>query len=169
MTDNAYHAKEWLEHLGDLYDKARKTERVTEDLRDRINSAVSSYENIGSGRADLIVRQQQREDRLLDYSVKRAQFEREYLQFVRQEFIVMNVLERMRDRRKALILFDRYINRIGWNDMLKLKRYELKRSSLLRLHRQALEELAELLTTEEPRAISETEAVIREYIAKVSA
>lgn len=169
MTDQAYRAKKWLNRTVELYEQAQKTNSTLLLIESRINSAVSSYENIGRGRTDPMVRQQQKEDALLDYSVKREQYEKEYMQFVRQEIISMKVLERLDNRFHAVILFDRHINRISINDMSKLKRYDMKKTQLYNHYQLALNELSILLDTEEPRAIHETDEYIRSYLQNETA
>lgn len=169
MTDAAYKAKLWLEQLSDFYADAEKTRREIELIESRINCAVSSYEHTGAGRADLIVRQQQHEDALLNYSVKREEYERKYMRFVKQEFACMILFEQLGNRLHGLILFDRYINRIKFDDMPKLKRYEIKKRQIYRTFTDALEELAPLLDKEEPQAIQAAEDAIKNYIAQASA
>lgn len=167
MTDKAYQTKKWLNRLIDLYDRAEKIRNQINVMESYINNAVSNYENSGRGRTDLIVRQQQREDALLTYSMKQAEYDKEYMKFVREELITINVLDRMENRRHAVLLFDRYINRLKWEDIIKSKRYDMKKSQLLNHHTQALEELALLLATEEPRAIQETDKAIHTALERI--
>lgn len=169
MTDAAYQAKEWLERLGELYEQAEKIEREISIMEDHINNAVSNYEYTGRGHTDLIVRQQHREDALLDYSAKKAQYEREYLKFVKEEIITLKVLDRMKNREHAALLMNRYINRLTWEEISKLKRHNQQAAQTQKKHRLALEELSTLLNTEEPRAIREAETLIQSYYKKDSA
>ena len=164
MTDEAYKAKEWLERLGELYARAEKIEKELCIIADRLNKAVINYENAGSGKADLMIRQQQHEDALISYSDKKAQCERAYLKFVKEEFITIDVFESMRNKTHVALLFDRYINRMTWQDIIKLKKYELKYTQLHRHHRKALEELAAVLPSEEPRAIRAIDERFRKLI-----
>lgn len=168
MTNEAYAAKQWLYRLFDLYDQAEKTRHEIEDLESRINNAVSNYENIGRGQADLIVRQQQHEDALIDYSIKKEQYENEYYQFIRQEMATLNIIDRLSDYTHRAILIDRYINRSNWKTIEKLYSHHCKRSQLFRLHKNALEELAGLLTTEEPKAIEEADKALQEARARLN-
>ena len=163
MTDSAYQAKEWLNRLIDLFEKSEQTKQALIFLESKVNNAVANYENTGRGKADLIVRQEQHEDLLIAYSIKREQYEKEYMEYVRQEFITMNVLERMKNRRHAQILFGRHINRMTIDEMEKSGRYGLKRSRLYSEYRQALDDLGQLLKTEEPQAIKKADATIKEY------
>ena len=64
---------------------------------------------------------------------------------------------------------------VGWSDgynmadedIIKSKRYDLKKSQLLNHHTQALEELTLLLATEEPRAIQETDKAIHTALERI--
>ena len=169
MTDAAYKAKSWLNRLIDLYDTAEKTRHEIEVIESRINNAVSNYENTGRGRSDLIVKQQQHEDALIDYSIKCADYERQYFEFVRQEMITINVIHRIPDGRARALLIDRHINRNSIETIAKQNYYGLKKSQLFRLYNQALEMLAALLDTEEPRAIQETDQTIKEHQKQATA
>ena len=169
MTDEAYHAKEWLEVLDDLYYQAKKTERAVEEIASRINSAVSSYESIGSGRADLIVRQQQHEDRLLDYSMKREQYDREYFAFVKMELVAFRLFDRMKSGLHAGLLMNRHITHMKWSEIEKLYKDRYKKRSLIRHYHLALEEFYPLIQTEEPVAIQEVEQVIKDFKNRATA
>lgn len=169
MTDAAYQAKEWLERLEELYMQAEKIEREISIMEDHINNAVGNYEYTGRGHTDLIVRQQQREDALLEYSAKKAKYEREYLKFVKEEIITLKVLDRMKNREHAVLLINRYINRLSWEKISNRKRYNPLTAQTQKKHVMALEELSTLLKTEEPRAIQEAESYIRNYYKKASA
>ena len=169
MTDEAYHAKEWLESLEDLHYQAKKTERIVEEIASRINNAVSSYENVGSGRADLIVRQQQHEDRLLDYSMKREQYDREYFAFVRQELIAYRLFDRMRNSFHVALLMNRHINLYKWSEIEKLYKDRYKRRALTRHYQQALEEFYPLIQKQEPVAIQEVEQIIKDFKNRATA
>lgn len=169
MTESAYKAKEWLNRTIDLYDKAEKTAREIKLIESRINKAVMNYESAGSGSADPIVRQQQHEDALLEYSEKMAKYDKEYLAFVRQEFITIYVLDSMKNRRAANILFMRHISRYSIKEIAKDGTINLKESQLYNLYKSALEELAPLLITEEPKAIKEVEEQIRERQTQATA
>lgn len=169
MSDEAYKAKEWLERLGELLEKAEKIEKELYIMEAHINNAVGNYENNGRGKTDLIVRQQHREDALIAYSAKRAQYEKEYFKFVKEEIITLNVIERMSNHLHAAILIDRYINRLTWDKIVKRKNHTLKKAQTFKHHVEALEELSKLLKTEEPRAIRKAEEFIRDYYKKASA
>ena len=106
MTDKAYQTKEWLNRLIDLYDRAEEIGNQINVMESYINNTVSNYENSGRGRTDLIVRQQQREDALISYSMKQTEYDKEYMKYVREELITINILERMDNRLHAHILFD---------------------------------------------------------------
>lgn len=169
MTDAAYKAKNWLNRLIDLYDTAEKTRRAIEVCESRINNAVSNYESTGRGRTDPIVRQQQREDALIQYSELKAKYERQYFEFMRQELITINVIDKLPDDRARALLIDRHINRTSIAAMEKGKFYNLKRAQLFRLYNEALELLAPLLETEEPRAILETDKYIKKHQRQATA
>lgn len=169
MTDAAYKAQEWLEQLRDLRADADKTQREIELIESRINCAVSHYENTGAGRADLVVRQAQREDALLTYSLKKEEYERKYMRFVKQEFITFNLLDRMKRGLHAGIIISRYITLMTWPEIERLYKGRYKRRQLFREHAQALEEFAPLLEHEEPAAIKEAEAKIKEYQSRATA
>lgn len=169
MTDAAYKAKNWLNRLIDLYDTAEKTRRAIEVCERRINNAVSNYENTGAGRTDPIVRQQQKEDALIEYSELKAKYERQHFEFMRQELITINVIDRLNDPRASAILLDRHLNRRSINEIAKKNYYNLKKSQLHRIYNAALEMLAPLLETAEPQAIQETDERIKAYQRQATA
>lgn len=169
MTDEAYKAKTWLNRTIDLYQQAEKTENALKLIESRLNSAVANYENTGSGSSDLVVRQQRHEDLLLDYSMKKEQYEREYMRFVRQNLITMNVLDRMENRLHSSILFARFINRYSFKEIEKKNFFNLKRSQLYNHYNEALNELGLLLTTEEPKAIQKAEETIKKHLNQATA
>jgi len=169
MTDAAYKAKNWLNRLIDLYDTAEKTRHEIEVIESRINNAVSNYETTGAGRTDPIVRQQQKEDALIEYSELKAKYERQYFEFMRQELITINVIDRLNDSRASAILLDRHLNRRSINEIAKKNYYNLKKTQLHRIYNEALEMLAPLLETAEPQAIQETDERIKEYQRQATA
>lgn len=169
MTDAAYNAKNWLNRLIDLYDTAEKTRRAIEVCESRINNAVSNYESTGRGRTDPIVRQQQREDALIQYSELKAKYERQYFEFMRQELITINVIDRLEDKRASAVLIDRHINRRSIKEIAKNNYYNLKKSQLHRVYNEALEMLAPLLETAEPQAIQETDIKIKKHQRQATA
>lgn len=161
MTDEAYQAKEWLNRTIDYYNEAEKARHVVELIETKLNNSVSSYEH--GVRLDPIMAQAKREDLLMEYSDKQAEYERRYTMFVRQELITINVLDRMKNRRYVAILIDRHINNKSIETMVKDGTYNLKKSQLYAQYRQALEELAPLLETVEPSAIREVEDMFNQY------
>ena len=165
MTDAAYHAKEWLEQCITLWDDAEKTRRKIEMIENKLNSAVSNYEH--GTRLDPVQAQARREDMLIDYSEKQAEFERKYGKFVRQEIITMNLLDRMKNKRHATILYRRFIIRESIEKMAKAKLFDYNRTYLYDIYRAALEEFEPLLRTEEPQAIQEAEEHIKQARAKL--
>ncbi len=167
MTDAAYKAQEWLEHLNDLYYDAEKTRKAIMLLESKINNAVRSYDASGRGASDLIVRQQQHEDALLTYSEKQTEYDRKYYQFVRQEIIALKLFSCMRNGFHAGLLMNRYFNRMKWTEIEKLHKDRCKKSSLRRHFRLALDEFAPLIETSEPQAIQEAERDIKETLIKI--
>lgn len=166
MTDAAFKAKNWLNRLIDLYDKTRTTETAIEIIKSRINSAVSNYENTGRGQADLIIRKAQKEDSMIEYSIKCEQYEKMYFEFMRQELITINVIEKMQNRRHASILLARHINRKSMKAILKENNFKLERTQLYKMYYEALEELAMILEREEPQAIEQADQTIKEIRQK---
>lgn len=162
MTDLARKAKEWLERTIELHENVKKLERQIKYLESRINHSVSSY-GYTSGKADLITRQQAHEDALLDLSDKREKHEQQYNELVKQELITINVLSRLSNSIYTNILIDRYIEHIKWKDIIDSSRYHYSKSQIFRYYDLALDELGKLLTSEEPRAIIETEKELIEH------
>ncbi len=165
MTDAAYNAKLWLEQCVTLYDDAEKTQRKIELIESKLNSAVSNYEH--GTRLDPVKAQARREDMLIDYSEKQAEYERKYAKFVRQEFITMNLLDRMKNKKKACILYRRFISRETIEQIAKDDFFGYKKTRLYDLYHAALEDFAPLLKTEEPQAIQEAEEHINQARTKL--
>lgn len=168
MTDAAYNAKQWLNRLIDLFEQAKETERALELIESRLNNTIRSYDYSGRGKTDLIVKQQQREDLLIDYSIKKGLHERQYNEYLLQEVITIKLFERMQNRRAAAILFCRYLNRETWKEIEKNNSFNLSRAQIQRDHAQGLEELAKLLENiEEPQRIQEAQLEIEEAREKL--
>lgn len=161
MTDAAEKAQEWLLTVIDLFEDAEKTQREIDLIESIINNAVSQYEFTGRGKTDLIVRQQQREDALLSYSEKKAEYERKYFKFVRHEIIALNLIKRMPNSFYGALLIDRYLSRCQWSDILKRYKYKYQRAQLYKYHAEALDMFSKYLETSEPQAIQEADADIK--------
>lgn len=165
MTEKAYKADEWLNKTVILYDDAEAIHRRIEVIEGKVNSAVSCYEH--GARLDPIQAQARRENLLLEYSQRQSEFETKYFKYVRQEIITMFLLNKMQNRKFALILYKRYINRETVEAIAKQKLFGYGRTQLYKFYGQALEEFASILQTEEPRAIQEAEKSIEKHRAKL--
>lgn len=161
MTDEAYQAKEWLNRTIDLYNEAEKARHIVELIETKLNSAVGNYEH--GSKLDPVMAQARRETLLIEYSEKKEEHERAYTRYVRQEFITLNVLDRMKNRRYVAILIDRHINHKSIETMAKEGTYDMQKTQLYNQYKMALEELAPLLATAEPAAIREVEASFNQY------
>lgn len=146
MTDSAYQAKEWMERLSDLYGQTQKTARIVDILSSRINSTVGNYESFGRGKTDLIVKQQQHEDALLDYSEMVSQYEKEERQYLRETARTRRVIEKMGDPDLIALAIDRYINLMKWEDIVSAE--HVSRAEAFRIHDRMLNKMAEVLKTE---------------------
>ena len=167
MTDAAIKAQEWLLTVGDLFEETEKVQRQIEVIESIINNAVGRYGSTGRGKTDLIVRQQQREDALLSYSEKQAEYERKYFKYVRYEIIALNLIDRLPNYLYAAILIDRYITRLKWSEIFKIYKDSYGKSQLYKLHAAALDMFSKYLETSEPQAIQEADADIKRIRKKL--
>lgn len=153
MTDAAYQAQEWINRTVELHEEIKKLNTAVKINESIVNNAVGKYQTTGRGKVDPIVLQQQREDALLEYSMLLDKVEKAERKLVKEELITVKVLEQMKNRLNAAILFDRYLNRITWGEMVKTHRFGLGRAQLFRKHAEALEELSGILNTDKIKEI----------------
>ena len=165
MTDSAFKAKKWLNRTIELHERVKKLDREIKILENRINHPVSSYGFNGTGQTDPMTRQQQREDALIEYSDKKEQFERVSRELSKQELITIRVIDRMSNYIYAAILLDRYVNHNKWDEIIESNNYHYSRAQIYRYHNYALDELGQLITSEEPQAIIEAESSIKDHQA----
>lgn len=72
MTDSAMRAKLWLTRTDGLTEEIEADYQVLEKMKNRVNAAVSKYENDGSNNRDVEAAKARHEDALLDYSSQLA-------------------------------------------------------------------------------------------------
>lgn len=169
MTDAAYQGKEWLNELITLFEDAEKAARAVEFVESKLNSGVTNYDRAGGARADTSDRQRNREELLITYSEKCAEYERKQAKYNRQRLITKHVINRLEDPIKGEILQLRYIERIPWQEIVKVYKGMLSKATIMRYHAAALEELAGLIKTEEPRAIEAAERQIKAQAKQATA
>lgn len=152
MTDAAYNAKNWLMRYEDLEEERIKAAGHVMMLRAKVNNCVSSYEY--TGHRDQIGARAAHEDLLADYSEACDRLEAITEQVLHEDNITIIVLGRMKNKLYAAFLFDRFVNRIKMNEILKTHRYELKKSQLYRTQAAALDALGQILETRPPEIAS---------------
>ena len=153
MTDTAYQAQEWINRTVELQEEISKLKNAVKICESIVNNAVGKYQTTGRGKVDPIVLQQQREDALIEYSMLLDKVEKAESKLVKEELITIKVLDQMQNSLNATLLFDRYLNRITWGEMIKTHRFGLGKSQLFRKHAEALEELSSILNTDKIKEI----------------
>lgn len=169
MTDAAYHGKEWLNELITLYEDAEKAGRAAEMIEHKLNGGVTNYDRAGGAHADAYDKQRNRESLLIAYSEKCAEFERKQAKYKRKKLIARHVINNLTGPAYADILELRYIERVPWQDIYKAFKGLYSKASIMRYHTAALEELAGLIKTEEPRAIEAADKIIKAQAKQATA
>ena len=142
MKDECYKTKQWLRRAHKFALKVEADKRMLEILANRVNSGVAKYESDGAS-VDREDARQKKEDALLSYSDQRALVEREQLQLIAEMTQTRKYIRQIGDPVLESIALNRYVNRLGWDDVIKLANYS--RAQVFRLHLKMLEELAEFL------------------------
>lgn len=142
MTDECFRTKQWLRRAHKFALKVEADKRMLEILANRINSGVANYENTGAS-IDREDARKNKEDALLTYSEQRERVEREQLQLIEEMRQTRKYIRQIGDPVLESIAENRYVNRLGWDDVIKLANYS--RAQVFRLHLKMLEELAEVL------------------------
>ena len=142
MKDECYKTKQWLRRAHKFALKVEADKRMLEILANRVNSGVAKYESDGAS-VDREDARQKKEDALLSYSDQRALVEREQLQLIAEMTQTRKYIRQIGDPVLESIALNRYVNRLCWDDVIKLANYS--RAQVFRLHLKMLEELAEIL------------------------
>ena len=144
MKDECFKAKQWLRRAHKFALKVEADARMLEILAGRVNSAVAKYENDGSS-MDRDAARKRKEDDLLSYSEQRALVEKEQLQLITEMTKSRKIIKQIKDPVLENIAINRYVDRLSWDDVVKLNHYS--RAQVFRLHLKMLEELAKVLQT----------------------
>lgn len=145
MKNECYQAKQWLKRTHKLALRVEADKRFLEILADRINQAVAKYETDGTA-TDRDSARKRREDEMLDYTLQRDHVEREQLELITEMTKTRNVVKCLKDPTLEAIAINRYINRLHWDDVIKLSHYS--RSQVFRFHLKMLEDVAKVLQEE---------------------
>ena len=144
MTDECYKAKQWLRRAHKFALRVEADARMLDVLSNRINSGVAKYENDGAS-IDRETAAKRKEDDLLSYCEQRQRVEAEQLQLIEEMTASRKIIKEIHDPVLESIAIDRYINRLCWEDVIKLSHYS--RAQVFRYHLKMLEEVAKVLQT----------------------
>lgn len=142
MTDECYKAKQWLRRAHKFALRVEADARMLEVLSNRINSGVAKYENDGAS-VDRDTAKKRKEDDLLSYCEQRQRVEAEQLQLIAEMTRSRQIIKEIDDPVLESIAINRYINRLCWEDVIKLSHYS--RAQVFRYHLRMLEEVAKVL------------------------
>lgn len=142
MKDECYKAKQWLRRAHKFALKVEADARMLEILANRLDSGVAKYENTGAS-VDREDAKKRKEDDLLSYSEQRARVESEQIQLITEMTRSRQIIQEIRDPVLESIAINRYINRLCWDDVIRLEHYS--RAQVFRYHLKMLEELAKIL------------------------
>ena len=142
MTDECYKAKQWLRRAHKFALRVEADARMLEVLSNRINSGVAKYENDGAS-VDRDTAKKRKEDDLLSYCEQRQRVEAEQLQLIAEMTRSRQIIKEIDDPVLESIAINRYINRLCWEDVIKLSHYS--RAQDFRYHLRMLEEVAKVL------------------------
>lgn len=142
MTEECKKAKKWLGRAHKLALRFEADARMLEILNNRINSGVAKYENDGAS-IDRDAAKKRKEDDLLSYCEQRQRVEAEQLQLIEEMTRSRKIIKEIYDPVLESIAINRYINRLSWDDVVKLSHYS--RAQVFRYHLRMLEEVAKVL------------------------
>lgn len=142
MTDECFKAKKWLRRAHKFALRVEADARMLEILANRINSGVAKYENDGAS-VDREDAKKRKEDDLLSYSEQRALVEQEQIELINEMTQSRQIIRQINDPTLESIAINRYINRLSWDDVVRLTHYS--RAQVFRYHLRMLEELAKIL------------------------
>ena len=142
MTDECYEAKQWLRRVDVIGRRVESNERMLEVLENRVNRAVARYENSGAS-SDREAAQKRREEELLDYCEQKGKVERSRNLLIKETRKVRRIIGKLDDSTLEEIMTNRYINRLSWNDVIRISNYS--RAQVFRFHLNALEKIAKIL------------------------
>lgn len=145
MKKECYDAKQWLKRTHKLALRVEADKRFLEILADRINQAVAKYETDGTA-TDRDSARKRREDEMLEYTEQRDHVEQEQLELIAEMTKTRNIVKSLNDPTLEAVAVNRYVNRLQWDDIIKLTHYS--RSQVFRFHLKMLEELAKVLKEE---------------------
>lgn len=143
MTDETYQAKLWLNRN---FNKARQLEadqRMLEIMRNRLGSAVATYETDGTQSHDTDQARARHEDALIDYSMQKAKVEKEERELLAGMTETREEIEKLGDPSLRAVAIDRYINRLKWNDIATLEHVSI--AQVHRIHQTMLVEMVDIL------------------------
>lgn len=142
MKKECYDAKQWLKRTHKLALRVEADKRFLEILADRINQAVAKYETDGTA-TDRDSARKRREDEMLEYTEQRDHVEQEQLELIAEMTKTRNIVKSLNDPTLEAVAVNRYVNRLQWDDIIKLTHYS--RSQVFRFHLKMLEEIAKVL------------------------
>lgn len=142
MKDKCYRAKQWLRRAHKFALRVEADARMLEVLANRVGSGVAKYENTGAS-LDREDTRKRKEDDLLSYSEQRALVEQEQIQLINEMTKSRQIIREIHDPVLESIAINRYINRLSWDDVIRLAHYS--RAQVFRYHLKMLEELAKIL------------------------
>lgn len=141
-------AKRWLKRVYYQALRVEAEQRALVILEDRVNSCIGKYENDGTN-GDRDRTRKRREDDLIDYVEKRESVERELSKYMRMRHDTLKVISKLDDPVLETILEKRYIDRLQWDDVVKITNYS--RAQVFRYHNKAIEKVAGYLNKKEAR------------------
>lgn len=143
MTDSALYAKSWLKRSDELENERKRIANRVLFLQSKVNNCVVNYDS--SGQNDPITAREKHEDMLIEYSSACSELEEITERVLHEDNQTIKVMEKLPQRIYAIILFDRFVNRLAWKEMIKCGRYELKRHQLNNIQNEALDALGLIL------------------------
>lgn len=145
MTDECYDAKQWLKRVHVIARRVESNERMLEVLQDKVNQAVAKYENSGAS-VDREQANKRKEEQLLEFCEQQEKVERSRNLLSKETHKVRKIISKIDDPILEEIATNRYINRLSWNDVVRISNYS--RAQVFRYHLHILEKVARILREE---------------------
>lgn len=135
MTDREAAAKDWLNRNEELREEIRVLEMRLEEMRASVNKSVGAPEEV-KVQTQPQNNQAEKIAEIVDFE-KKIDEKRKYYYMLEKKTV--EVIDRMRDPNKRILLYFRYVNRRSWKYIAE--KMHLTESYVYEFHRKALSSL----------------------------
>lgn len=146
MTDEIFHAKDWLNRM-------YQTARYIESLERKREQVLGSLSGIGKYDAEFVPGnngENATESKNLEYSILSEKIDKERQKLSAQDIRTLDVIGKIENTPEGQlmksVLIDRYLSRMNWEEIAKKQNYSSSR--LFKIHALALAKVADYVPKE---------------------